>query len=184
MPLSATAQGPGQTAIPPPLVLRGFVVQYIPPSGSVVGSLSIRVTSTGGGGRALMGELVTVAVDARMGSNARQLFAPHSLLTLTLRAGSPGSILKGAGALRTVVASAPPQDPGTGSPPARVRPDSSTGPAQSGDGGNGGAASQPQSVGKDSGDHGSVQTHDGGSGDGGHGSGQGQSGSGSSNGHK
>jgi len=203
VPQSAAAARPGQTALPPTFVLRGFVVQYIPPSGSVVGSLSIRVTSTGDRARALLGELVTVAVDAAMGSKATQLLASRSLLTVTLRAASPGSILKGAGAVRTIVAGGPAQvTPGDGSTSAAGGPNNSRGAAPSGNSGNGNAKSQSQSNdGGNSGDHGSGQSSDGGPGGEGHGSGQSQSsdggpgggghgsgavqsGSGSSNGHK
>jgi hypothetical protein len=180
-------------ALPPTYVLRGLVVQYIHPSGSLVGSLSIRVTSTGNRGGALLGELVTVAVDAGMGLKASHLLAPQSLVTLTLRAASPGSILKGAGTVRTIVMGGQAQGTfGGGSTSAAGRANSSGGAAPSDNGGNSSANSQSGSGdGGDSGDHGAGQSNhgagqssDGGSGGGGHGSGQGQSGSGSSNGHK
>lgn len=204
--LPAAAAGPGQTRST--FVVRGVVVQYIPPSGSVVGSLSVRVVSTGDRGRALLGELVTVGVVHGKGLNVAKLPLRRSLWTITIRAASAQSILNGGAALQSIVTS----NPGRGS---SGGPASTSGPPQ-GSGGNsggsgatspaghageGGPEQQSGGVGDGNGsgggpggdgsqgngasDHGSGQPSDGGSGGAAHGSGQASvSGAGSSSGHK
>ena len=167
LPTSAALAAPTASST---FVVRGVVVQYIPPSGSVVGSLSIRVVKANARGRALLGELVTVAVEQSDALKTGQL-PGESLLTLTLKAASPASILKGAADLRSIAPGvAAPQAPPAGSPAA---------PAEYSDGSDDGGHDSSQSTDHgQGGDHGSGKASDPGSGA------QGRSGGGGSNGHK
>lgn len=106
----------GATAAGTKYVVRGVVVQYIPPAGSVVGSLSIRVLSAGAHGRALLGELVTVPVARGKALNANRLVPQRSRCTVTLSARSPASILKGAAVVQTIVSRTPGASDGNGQP--------------------------------------------------------------------
>jgi uncharacterized membrane protein YgcG len=140
------AAGPvaGFAARPAPTyVLRGVVVQYIPPAGSTVGSLSVRVTRVRGAGRRLAGELVTVAIVS--GGNLqskRQTLPAGSVCTLVLSAPSPASILKGAGALRNIVIAGPAALPPTPPPstgdgiPGQANDPGADGGSSAGDGAN------------------------------------------------
>jgi hypothetical protein len=166
-------------------VVRGIVVQYIPPAGSVVGSLSIRVVKVNARGRALLGELVTVAVQRGDAPKKPQQLRPSSVFTLTLNAPSPASILKGAADVRSIAPAAPPAA-AAGATPAHVpaNPDAS-GQSDSDSGSTGG-----NPAGGSSDDHGSSQSNDHGSAQGSdHGKGQGnsasqgRSGGGNANGH-
>jgi uncharacterized membrane protein YgcG len=173
--LAAAASLPLPAALAAPtagstFVVRGVVVQYIPPSGSVVGSLSIRVVKTDARGRALLGELVTVAVEQGDAPKTGQPLR-KSLLTLTLEAPSPASILEGGASVRSIAPSPQaPQAPVTTPPAANP-------PATPGKGDSDGGSSQSGERGQ-SGDHGSGQASDPGS------AAQGRSGGGGSNGHK
>ena len=198
--IATTASLPVSAALGAPkgstFVVRGVVVQYIPPSGSIVGSLSVRVVKVGSGGRALLGELVTVAVERRDAPKTGQPLQPKSIYTLTLHAPSPASILKGAADVRSIVPSAPPaQAPAPGATAGTTQPTNPDAPAKndatgsttggSTDHGSTPSPSPSQSTdsgsGK-SGDHGSGKGNDQGNGDN-HGSGS-PGKSGSSNGHK
>lgn len=105
-------------------VVRGVVVQYIPPAGSVVGSLSIRVESANAHGRPLLGELVTVPVARALRAN--QLVPQQSRCTVTLNARSSGSILKGAAVVKAIVPSAPVSAHAGGTAP-KVDPETTSG---------------------------------------------------------
>ena len=157
-----------------PYLLRGTVVQYIAPAGSMVGSLSIRVSRAGGAGaKRLTGELVTVAIQPGDTSTSSQLFgvAAGSACQLALNAQSSASILKGGGALRNLVA-----QPAV-TPPAPAPEPVDAAPADKGGDGNGSqAGAQPDNA-QPSGDHSDGGSH--GSGSGGHDSGSGSSGHGS-----
>jgi hypothetical protein len=166
-------------------VVRGPAVQYIPPTGSIVGSLSIRVRSVGMRGQALLGELVTVAVEPGQGLTTAQLVRQHALFTITLQAPSPQAILKGAATVRAIV-------PGFGANgPSGASAAATRGPSPASDGGGSGNGADSNAGGGASGasgDHGSGQstTDHGGSGqptDAGSGSHPGN-GAGNSNGHK
>jgi hypothetical protein len=201
-PLAAARGGQDALASGSTFVVRGVVVQYIPPSGSVVGSLSIRIRSVGAHGRMLMGELVTVAVEPGSGLTSVQLVPHRSQCTVKLRAASPASILKGAATVQTIVPiTSPSNGSSSDSAPANGRPADAGAagaagvgapPSNGGDGGNGkqsGGDASPAS-----GDHGSGQATDHGSGQSGdHGAAQSSppapapqsgGGAGSSNGHK
>jgi hypothetical protein len=195
----AAARAASDTRTGATFVVRGVVVQYIPPSGSIVGSLSIRVLSIRGPGHSLLGELVTVPVEPGSGLKADELLARRSVCTITLNARSAGSILKGAAAVRTIA-------------PAGAASEGQKGGSASGAGqpGNGDTAGKSDSAGQSQGsdtagasvdhgsaqpsDHGSGQSSDHGSAQGGdHGSAQaadpgsasdGRAAGGSSNGHK
>jgi|GEM_PF-7112822 len=197
MPLSAARGAVGRPSPASTFVLRGVVVQYIPPSDSIVGSLSIRVLKVGARGHALLGELVTVPVAPASALKATQLLPQKSLCTVRLTARSPGSILKGASVVRTIVSSGPgPQaQTVTSAPAGQPANPGSTGTADSPTASTGGdtAGSGDQGAAQAT-DHGSGQGNGNGSGQGGdHGSGQendadpgshGRAGDGSSNGHK
>lgn len=168
-------------------VVRGVVVQYIPPSGSVVGSLSIRVLATSARGQALLGELVTVPVARGKASSASGLLPQKSQCTVTLSARSTGAILKGTAVVKAIVPGGPAADGGSGQPgnigtPPKVDPDTTA----AGNGAAGGGSAG----------HGQSGDHDSGNGNGGSGHGNGGSGhaddsgsqahggAGKSNGHK
>lgn len=170
LPPAAALGAPAGTAASTTFVVRGVVVQYIPPSGSVVGSLSIRVVKVGAHGRALLGELITVAVERSDAPKKGQL-KQKSVYTLTLKAASPASILKGAADVRSIVPGGPTAPvPASGSAPGNppANPDA---PGKSDSAG----ASTGSNTGGDSSDHGSSQStdHGSGQGDGDHGSGEG-----------
>jgi hypothetical protein len=153
-------------------VVRGIVVQYIPPSGSVVGSLSIRVVKAGARGRALLGELVTVAVEPGDSSKTGQLLRSNAFCTVTLNASSPASILNGAADVRSIVAGPPAALPANADPTDGTAPGTSdsAGNAATGDRGSSQAGDHRQN-----GDHGTGQ---------GNGASQGRNGGGGSHGHK
>jgi len=158
-----------------PYLLRGTVVQYIAPAGSMVGSLSIRVSRAGGAGaKRLTGELVTVAIQPGDTSTSSQLFgvAAGSACQLALNAQSSASILKGGGALRNLVAQPALTPPGPA--PVDAEPVAKAGSG----GGNDSPAVTPPDTAPSSGDHPDGGSHDGGSG-GGHDTGPGSSGHGS-----
>lgn len=148
-PLSAVAGRQGQTPPRSTFVVRGVVVQYIPPSGSVVGSMSVRVVSTGKRGRALLGELVTVTVVAGKGLSAGEPPLPRSLWTITLRAPSPQSVLKGTAAVQKIVAGAPGKGSGSGTPPANGSSRDSGSPNNSDSGGATSPTNDPGNSGSD-----------------------------------
>lgn len=146
-------------------LLRGTVVQYIAPAGSMIGSLSVRVTRAGGAGaKRLNGELVTVAIQSGDASTASQLLGLTlgSSCKLTLKAQSPASILKGGGALRNLVAARP-----VSAPPQNTQ----TTDDKNGGGGGAQAGTPPDDTPSDGNEHGD---------DGSHGNGHGDPGSGSS----
>jgi hypothetical protein len=182
LPLSAALGAPQETTARSTFVVRGVVVQYIPPAGSIVGSLSIRVVNVGVRGRALLGELITVAVEP---GDASKPLRKKSLYTLTLSAASPASVLKGAADVRAIVPSAPAPPAATGptagttlpgNPDAPAKSDSPAGDDGGGSGNRGASQSSDHGAGQ-GGDHGSGQGSDHGSGSQGHGGG-------GSNGHK
>ena len=136
-------------------VLRGTVVQYIAPSGSTVGSLSLRVRQGSSGARRLVGELVTVAVEPGDPSIALLTgLAQGSERTLVVQASSATSVLKGGGALIGVTAPNPAPAPANarpGKPPAPTGPDPNAKPkdgdhpdADPGKQGDGGGGTQGQ----------------------------------------
>src|SRR2546423_679400 len=152
LPGAAAAARP---APPMTFVLRGTVVQYIAPSGSTVGSLSLRVRQGSSGARRLVGELVTVAVEPGDPSIALLTgLAQGSERTLVVQASSAASVLKGGGALIGVTAPNPAPAPANarpGKPPAPTGPDPSAKPkdgdhpdADPGKQGDGGGGTQGQ----------------------------------------
>lgn len=150
IPLSAAAGGPGRATPRSTFVVRGIVVQYIAPSASVVGSLTVRVVSTGERGRALLGELVTVGVDHGKRLNTAKLSLPRSIWTITLRAVSSQSILKGTAAVQRIAANSPGKGSlGSPAPKNGISHDSGSGGATSATNNPAGSGTKPQSDGGD-----------------------------------
>jgi hypothetical protein len=170
--LPLASAGPAPRGPQSTYLLRGTVVQYIAPAGSMVGSLSIRVTRAGGAGaKRLTGELVTVAIQPGDASIASQLVGvtAGSSFELALKAQSSASILKGGGALRTLVAQPTVTPPAPGPAPAPV----DAAPADKAGSGDGSQAGTKPADAHPSGDQSDGGSHsDGGSGSSGHGSGK------------
>src|SRR4051794_24332555 len=157
-------------------VLRGVAVQYIPPAGHMVGSLSLRVTRAGKGAARLTGELVTIAVEPGDAATRRKLkgITGGSGLRLELRARSAASVLKGGARLQTVVAAAPPSSapPSPPPPPPATTPPAAPDPGASDGSGAAPGKSQGDDHGKPHGDdhgnsNGGGNANGGGNGDGG-----------------